>query len=326
MEPKSLIVVISYNSESFIEKCLNSVVSQDYHSWFLLVVDNNSTDLSLSRIREFRNSVPGISPKNFKLLKMNENYGFAGAIRKACWGYMQKRLKDYRYIIFLNPDLYLDASALGQLIRALEGDRRIGVAGGLILDYEQDTIQHLGGLVSSNYLTTHIGSGKSYSQLKDKYKQEKENVLDTVRDVRYVTGAMLATRTELFTGLGGFDTGYRPAYFEELDYCLKCARLGYRVAVNPLAMARHAEAVTLKKYSSSFYHLYHKNRIRCAVLNAKLPYREFWAAERKWVREQSTADQKRALRSAYAKNFLLLLFNLAVRIKNHFILNRLKLK
>lgn len=62
------------------------------------------------------------------------------------------------------------------------------------------------------------------------------------------------------------------------------------------------------------------------MLNAKLPYREFWAAERKWVREQSTADQKRALRSAYAKNFLLLLFNLAVRIKNHFILNRLKLK
>ncbi|MDZ7836822.1 MAG: glycosyltransferase family 2 protein [Actinomycetota bacterium] len=326
MEQKSLIVIITYNSESFIERCLESVAAQKYSQWFLLVADNNSEDHTVERIKKFRNSTPQISPNNFKLLKMRKNLGFSGGIKKACFGYMGQRLKSFSSIVFLNPDMYLEPEAIGQLTGPLEQSPEIGVCGGLILDYEGQSIQHLGGLISTNFITTHIGAGKSYGQLRDEYKETTGHVLDTVKDVSYVTGAMLATRARLFAGLGGFDTGYRPAYFEELDYCLKAARKGYRVVVNPLAIARHKQAATLEKFSNNFYSLYHKNRLRCAVINARLPYRDFTAAETKWVRHQASGDQRKALASAYIKNLLLLGLNLMVRVKNHFILNRLKLK
>ncbi|GAG73749.1 unnamed protein product [marine sediment metagenome] len=81
----------------------------------------------------------------------------------------------------MNPDIYLNQDALQKLISTLKviKDRnlppgRIGAAGGLILDYKKDTIQHLGGRVSPNFITSHIGYGKRYEDLKGGYRNKGE--------------------------------------------------------------------------------------------------------------------------------------------------------
>ena len=47
------------------------------------------------------------------------------------------------------------------------------------------------------------------------------------RDTDYCSGAsFLLTRKDLFDKLNGFDPTYKPAYYEEVDFCVRLWKLG----------------------------------------------------------------------------------------------------
>jgi len=330
MDAKSLIVVVSYDSENFIENCLKSILQQNYKSWFLVVIDNNSKDGTVDRIREFRNSHTDLATGNFELITLKKNTGFSAAVNYAVFKFISKGKEELEYLVLINPDIYLSESALENLILPLEAKgKNIGVAGGLILDYKKDTIQHLGGKVSPNYITSHIGYGRQYKDLDrpQKVMQDIEKS-KTPEEVDYVTGALFATKFSIFKKIGGFDTGYRPAYYEELDYCIKIKRSGRKVAVNSCSIARHFEGASVKKFSRKFYKYYHKNRIRCAVINMSFFnfLGKFIKEEFRWVSGKATKDQLLPLMYAYFLNFIFLPCNLAVKVKNYLAVSRLRLK
>ncbi|MFZ3106843.1 MAG: glycosyltransferase family 2 protein [Candidatus Hydromicrobium sp.] len=372
MDNKSLIVIVTYNSQDFIENCLRSITGQNYKDWFLVVIDNGSSDSSVTKIREFRNMSSEITSSNFKLITLKDNIGFSRAVNYAVFNFISGKKKSLEeelgFLILLNPDIYLNWNALQKLIstfRIIE-DRslppvRIGAAGGLILDYKKDTIQHLGGRVSPNFITSHIGYGKRYEDLKGGYRNKGEvqnigqknvqkirqeikqgiggktykpslenaqNIMESIKDVDYVTGAFFATEYKLFKSIGGFDSGYRPAYFEELDYCLKIRRSGWRVVVTPESIARHFEGASVEKFSRNFYRYYHKNRVRCAIINLGFLnfLKKFFPSELNWLRNKVTSDQIFPIFYAYFINFVFLPYNLIIKLKNHLILNKLELK
>jgi len=347
MDNKSLIVIVTYNSQDFIENCLHSIAGQNYKDWFLVIIDNGSSDSSVAKIREFRNMSSEITSSNFKLITLKENIGFAAAVNYAVFNFISRKKKSLEeelgLLILLNPDIYLNRSALQKLIstfritedRSLPPVRigRIGAAGGLILDYKKDTIQHLGGKIKDNFITSHIDFGKSYFDLKWESRQKKDrgnelNSANDVKDVDYVTGAFFATGYKLFKSIGGFDSGYRPAYFEELDYCLKIRRSGWRVVVTPESIARHFEGASVEKFSRNFYRYYHKNRVRCAIINLGFLkfLKKFFPSELNWLRNKVTSDQIFPIFYAYFINFVFLSYNLIIKLKNHLILNKLELK
>ncbi|NQT67686.1 MAG: glycosyltransferase family 2 protein [Actinobacteria bacterium] len=344
MGTKSLIVIVTYNSQDFIENCLRSITGQNYKEWFLVVIDNGSSDNSAAKIREFRNMSSEITGGNFKLITLKKNIGFSRAVNYAVFNFISGKKKSLEeelgFLILLNPDIYLNRNALQKLIstfRIIEGQNlppvRIGAAGGLILDYKKDAIQHLGGKIKDNFITSHIDFGKSYFDLKQEFRQEKDrgnelNSANDVKDVDYVTGAFFATEFKLFKSIGGFDSGYRPAYFEELDYCLKIRRSGWRVVVNPKSIARHFEGASVEKFSRNFYRYYHKNRVRCAIINLGFLnlLKKFFPSELNWLRNKVTSDQIFPIFYAYFINFVFLPYNLIIKLKNHLILNKLELK
>jgi len=340
MGTKSLIVVVTYNSQDFIENCLRSITGQNYKDWFLVVIDNGSSDSSVAKIREFRNMSTEITSSNFKLITLKDNIGFSRAVNYAVFNFISGKKKsleeELEFLILLNPDIYLNRDALQKLISTfrITEDRslppvRIGAAGGLILDYKKDTIQHLGGRVSPNFITSHIGYGKRYEDLKGGYRNKGEvQNIGQKKDVDYVTGAFFVTEFKLFKSIGGFDSGYRPAYFEELDYCLKIRRSGWRVVVTPESIARHFEGASVEKFSRNFYRYYHKNRVRCAVINLGFLnfLKKFFPSELNWLRNKVTSDQIFPIFYAYFINFVFLPYNLIIKLKNHLILNKLELK
>jgi GT2 family glycosyltransferase len=344
MGTKSLIVVVTYNSQGFIKNCLRSIIGQSYKDWFLVIIDNNSGDSTAAEIREFRNMSPEITSGNFKLIVSKKNIGFSGAVNYAVFNFIAEKKKDIEeqlgFLILLNPDIYLNRNALKNLIStfkiARSGDlslKRVGAAGGLILDYKKDIIQHSGGKIEDNFITSHINFGKSYSDFKQELRQKKGkdnelNSVSNIRDVDYVTGAFFATELGLFKSIGGFDTGYRPVYFEELDYCIKVRESGGRVVVNTDSIARHFEGASVKKFSRDFYRYYHKNRLRCAVINLGFLnfLKKFLRAELHWLRNKATNDQIFPVSYAYFINFVFLPYNLIIKLKNHLILNKLELK
>ncbi len=396
MKDKSLIVIVTYNSADFIEDCLISIAEQDYREWQRVMVDNDSIDDNVKRIRHLWNQTTAFNAENFKLITLKKNIGFARAVNHAVFsrigtaagargekGYTKRSSRHNRailsrkgktgiygyrtfagksgsgaagdlfgHLILLNPDICLLPGALKNLTGTFgqEAGRQIGACGGLILDYEKDVVQHLAGKMTPNFITYHEGAGISLSSLDrgsgddgispgdDGISQGDDNISGhaeggsaikgELAEADYVTGAFFATRFSLYVKAGGFDSGYRPLYFEELDYCLKLREAGWRIVSNLRARCRHFEGASVKKFSRRFYRHYHKNRIRCAVINLDIPefIRFFIPAELKWLVRSATRDQALPVLYAYFINILLLLYNLSVKIKNYLILNKIELK
>ncbi len=326
MDIETLIVVVTYNSSGYIENCINSILASDYKKWFLTIIDNNSSDDTAEKITELTaDNISGktgsfsiADSKNFKLLKMVKNAGFARAVNysvyKYPYGLPDAGLNHVKNLILINPDLCIEENTLSELLHSLGCMSDCGAAGGLIYDYEGKKVQHAGGRVEDNYITSHI--------------VETTGNKISIYPVDYVTGALFATKMDVFKDLGGFDTGYRPAYFEELDYCRKLYLSGLKPYINLNACAKHFEGASSGKFSYNFYRYYHKNRIRCAIINYGFIrfFNKFIPSEIKWLRLQTTKDQRRPLFEAYFLNFVFLFYNLMIKIRNFFIIKRLKEK
>ena len=313
MKIETIITIVTYNSQDFILDCLDSVIKSDYKKWFLVVVDNNSQDGTTDKIERFKNESPYLNNDNFKLFNLEKNTGFAAAVNHGIFSILERANRSgehVRYILLVNPDCIIEKGTLKNLVEIFSSTKhRIGAAGGLIFDYENNSVQNAGGKIAGNFITSHITNppGDTY-------------------DVDYVSGALFITGTGLFKNLGGFDSGYRPVYFEELDYCLKLKRLGFGSVISKKAVARHFEGASVKKFSKNFYKYYHKNRIRCAILNSSVRYffKTFLPEEIKWVKNVATRDQISAIVLSYFLNFLFLPYNLIIRLRDFFLVKNYK--
>jgi O-antigen biosynthesis protein len=327
MENTALIIVVTYNSEKFIEKCLFSIASQNFKNYFLLVIDNKSTDLTVERIKQYKNAESRISTSNFKLISLGKNIGFSGAVNYGVFNFLNKNhsfAQNFKYLILLNPDMVIDENTLINLIDTFNHQdenmgQLTGVAGGMILEYDRNSISHLGGRIEFNFITNHVKDNGEINLESIISGQEEAQKTETgFINADYVTGALFATKMTLFKKLGGFDTGYRPAYFEELDYCLKIKRIGLKVLVNPMAFARHFEGASSGKWTANFYYFYHKNRIRCAIINSGFIniLKIFFKSEILWLKSGAARNYKMALVKAYLFNWLFCPYYMIIKFIN----------
>ena len=54
--------------------------------------------------------------------------------------------------------------------------------------------------------------------------------------------------------IGGFDEGYFPAYYEDVDLCLSIQATGQRVVYQPASRVRHHESASLDPGYKLFVH------------------------------------------------------------------------
>ena len=87
------IITPSYNSSKFIEECINSVITQSYIDWEMIIVDDYSTDNSRDLILKFAKE-----DNRIKTIFLDENVGAAAARNIAI-----KQSKG-KYIAFLDSD------------------------------------------------------------------------------------------------------------------------------------------------------------------------------------------------------------------------------
>ena len=58
------IVIPVYNSERFLEECLNSILEQTYKNIEIIAIDDGSNDSSLDILNKFSNKIHIFSQKN----------------------------------------------------------------------------------------------------------------------------------------------------------------------------------------------------------------------------------------------------------------------
>jgi glycosyltransferase involved in cell wall biosynthesis len=71
------ITITTYNTEKYIEECVNSVLSQSYKNWKIYFVDDCSTDNTVNKISSL-----GLDERHF-LCVLNKNYGYGKSLKTA---------------------------------------------------------------------------------------------------------------------------------------------------------------------------------------------------------------------------------------------------
>jgi glycosyltransferase involved in cell wall biosynthesis len=135
--------------------------------------------------------------------------------------------------VLLNSDTRLSANWLNELIGSFSLFPRAGIIGSKLLN-EDMTLQEAGGILWRDGSAWNYGRGDDPDNPKYSF----------ARQVDYCSGCAIAIRTSLWRKLGGFDTEYAPAYYEDVDLAFRAREAGFEVWMQPLAGVLHYEGRT----------------------------------------------------------------------------------
>ncbi len=275
----SAVLVLTWNGGAEAIACLQQVRQLDPAPDIVVVVDNDSHDGTPEQIA-------ALFP-TFVLIRNPDNLGYSGGMNVGVRALLARDpLPDI--IVLLNQDTLVDREWLGAIATPF-ADPVVGAVGCKIR-YPDGTIQHAGLTLDWPLaLSRHIG----------RYEPDRGQY-DTPHDVEFVTFAAVALRRQALERIGLFDEGYRPAYFEDVDLCVRLRRAGYRIRYEPRATLVHREAASQRDYLAHSA-VVHRGRLRFVVKTYPLEAitGAFAEAERVFLVQHSHPPECRALRWAY---------------------------
>ena len=111
MKKQVSVIIPNFNGRNYLKDCLNSLNQQHFQDFEIILVDNASTDDSLSLAREF---CPEI-----KTIVLSENFGFCRAVNEGI------RASKTPFVLLLNNDTVVDPDFVGALYEAIRGKEKV---------------------------------------------------------------------------------------------------------------------------------------------------------------------------------------------------------
>ena len=214
--PLLSVIIVSVNTGKWIQPCLESLQKQRiFESLEVVVVDNGSSDGSADTLQRRFPSV--------NLVRLDETVGFGRANNI---GAGQSRAP---ILLFLNPDTTVREDSLSPILERFEENHRCGVAGGIVLDDRGRLERSVGSLPS----LFSMGLGRFLRYLPParpilgRFSNQHWSGYDRPRQVKWVTGACLWIRREVYNRVEGFDEGFF-MYCEDVDLCYRVSKLGFQ--------------------------------------------------------------------------------------------------
>ncbi len=226
IEDKGLVSIIipNCNHKSDLSKCLESIWAKTtYPSYEILIVENNSTEKEIFDYYE-ELEAKGLA----RVLRWPGIFNYA-----AINNWAAKEAKG-DYLLFLNNDIEVITPEWIEGMMMYAQFKEIGAVGPKLY-YPDDTIQHAGVTVGIRSIAGHCHRGSP----RDSFGYFDRLVL--VQNVSAVTAAVLLIRSEVFNEVGGFDEKFVVA-FNDVDFCLRVLKAGYRNIFTPEVEAWHYES------------------------------------------------------------------------------------
>ena len=230
--PDVAVIVPNRNRPDLLTQCLKFMDFENGFKTELIIVDNASDDPSVSEIYVELKARHGA-----KIVNMNRKFNFA---RMVNLGVAAARAETF---LLLNNDVEITAPGLVEQLLAHALRPEVGVVGTKLLNGD-GTVQHGGILLEEGHagvqtmLARHVLRGAARDD------PGYLGALSCVRNYQAVTGALMAGRCDVFLEVGGFDEVHLPVEFNDVDYCLRVRRAGYRVLCLPLDGIFHLESST----------------------------------------------------------------------------------
>ncbi len=212
-------IILNFNGKKLLLETLASVKQIAYPNFRIIVVDNGSTDGSLTAVRaQYPEAILIENEKNLGFGEGN-NVGMRYALQHGA-----------EWVLLLNNDLAVAPDLLTHMMNVATSDAKIGIVGPKIYYHDQPEMIWFAG-ARINYwagLTAHRG-----------IREIDRGQYDRVEDADYITGCTMLIRREVLERLGRFDPIYFPAYSEDADLCVRAQRAGYRLVYVPQAKVWH---------------------------------------------------------------------------------------
>lgn len=218
--PQLSIILILYNRAELTYQLFNSILGSKLSSYEIIIIDNASSD----QTPEFLSRLNGP-----KIVINQTNLHFLRAVNQAA------KMAQGEYLLLLNNDTILFPDSINNALHTITHEENIGALGGKLL-FPNNRLQEAGLRIQPDGNGFPIGRGdyadnEQYSRL---------------ADVDYCSGAFLLTPRELFLSMNGFDEDYVPAYYEDVDYCVRLKKQGKRVVYDPTVQLYHYENASIK--------------------------------------------------------------------------------
>jgi len=221
------VVIVTWNSASFIEACLEAVFRQAKVRTEVIVVDNGSTDDTPELLQKWENRI--------KPIFCGENLGFC----RACNLGLDRA--NGGYVIFLNADTIMEPDYLAAISRAFRQNGKAGLIGGKLFRFDGKTLDSCGQILSRGRKVIDRGYGRP-----DRGHYEK------TEKVFSVCGAALSCKRALIQELQAegafFDEDFH-SFYEDLDIGWRASRCGWEALYVPTAIARHFRGGTENRKS-----------------------------------------------------------------------------
>lgn len=267
MITKVCIIVLNWNGARDTIECLKSIQELRIRNYELgiIVVDNGSTDDSISKIKKL-----SISHYPLAIISNKQNLGYAGGnnigIRYALG-------KGADYVMVLNNDTILHSDSMIRIIETLKMDSRIGLASPKIYfakgfefhknRYKKEdqgrVIWYAGGKIDWGNV---YGSTRGVDEV-DKGQYDKEGITD------FATGTCMILTRKLIEEVGMFDERHF-LYYEDTDLSERSRKAGLKVMYIPRAVVWHKVAQSSGIGSELNDYYITRNRLLFGIKYARL--------------------------------------------------------
>lgn len=225
---KVAVIILNWNGMALTRQCVNALLRSKFTDFDVCILDNGSiNNESVELAKKFSDNV--------SVHRSDVNLGFAGGNN-----YVESTLlatADYKYYLLLNQDTVIDRNCLTELVQYMDSHPTTAVAGPLVLEPDNATVQSCGANIS-------LRTGKIISRFQAALRQTIE---PEPEQVDCIVGNCFMVRKRCVDTIGLFDDTYF-AYYEEADWCMRARNQGWFCTVVPQATIAHSKASGFRTY------------------------------------------------------------------------------
>lgn len=251
MWPKVTVVIVNWNGERYLERCLSALLAQTVMPNEIILVDNASSDGSLGIVARF----PSVH-----VLPQCTNLGFARANNIA----IEMSAEESEWIALLNPDAFPEPGWLEALLSTARENSDFDVFGSKLVNADDPSV--LDGVGDAYHI-----SGLVWRE-RCEVSQQDGNCL--AREIFSPCAAAVLYRRRVILDAGGFDEDYF-CYVEDVDLGFRLRLAGHKAMFVRDAVVHHVGSGTTGGQHSDFS-VYHGHRNLVWTFVKDMPDGVFW--------------------------------------------------